>query len=72
MLDNVKNEEVKIIGKVEIFLLSNGEVQVKGPLKNSLIMMDVFGKALLAVANFTANEMKDCAVIEQPNIILPK
>lgn len=48
--------EVKQIGKVEILIYDNGEVSVNGPLKNLPVMINVLGKAMCAVAVFSAKE----------------
>ena len=52
----VEEKKVEIVGKVEIFMLSDGNVSVSGPLKNTALIINVFGKALEAVANFVGKE----------------
>ena len=54
-----------IVGKVEIFMLSDGNVTVSGPIKNPGLMLSVFGSAMLAVANYGTQES------EKSNIIVP-
>ena len=68
---NMKGPEVaspgkpQIVGKVEIFMLSNGTVSVNGPIKDPGLMLSVFGSAMLAVANYSIKEK------ESSNIIVP-
>jgi hypothetical protein len=52
----VEGKEVRVVGKIEIFVLSDGNVTVSGPLKNTAAIIDIFGKALGALANFINKE----------------
>ena len=58
------SDKLQIIGKVEIFMLSNGTVSVNGPIKDPGLMLSVFGSAMLAVANYSIEK-------ENSNIIVP-
>jgi hypothetical protein len=72
MTDNVKVEEPKVIGRVEISLLSNGGVNVQGPIGNPILTLEIFGKAISTVATYLANESRSKIVApKQSDIIIP-
>ncbi|MBE9570748.1 MAG: hypothetical protein IMF11_08975 [Proteobacteria bacterium] len=48
----VEEKEVSVLGKIEILILSDGNVTVNGPLKNMALTVNTFGKALEALAGF--------------------
>lgn len=64
MTDNAKVEEPKVIGKVEISLLSNGGVSVQGPIGNPILTLEIFGKAMSTVAAYLAPKQSDIIVPE--------
>ena len=62
-----EEKKVKVVGKIEIFILSDGNVTVNGPLKDIPLIMSVFGKALGAIANFTCKE-ESPIVVPRPGL----
>ena len=54
------SNEMSVI-KVEISIFSDGHLQINGPIKNPLIMMDIFGKAMGACVNFVNREAEKIA-----------
>jgi len=74
MNDVSGNEKATIIGRFQIEMLSDGSVNINGPIKNPVIVLDCFGKALSAVADYVirqAVEDRQSAGISKPSIILP-
>lgn len=72
-MSEVKGTETKVgptvLGVVEIAVLSDGGVSVKGPVGNPIIMMNIFGKALLATADHAAKEMNIAP--QKSDIVVP-
>ena len=62
-------EGPEIIGKVEISILNNGQVTVKGPVNNSLLMMEIFGRAMEAVVTHIANDQSNGIVVQDQKIM---
>ena len=52
----MSDEKVKpiVLGKVEIIVFTDGNVSVVGPVDNPVVMLDIFGKAMGAVARHVA------------------
>lgn len=71
MVDEIKVEkdELKVVGKVEIFMLSDGGVSVTGPLKNPVLMMEIFSKAMGGVVTYATNEAEKEIVVPKKNIV---
>jgi len=53
-----------VLGKVEIFIYNDGNVSVTGPVDNPVVMLNIFGRAMAAVANHVATKTP-----AQPNIV---
>lgn len=62
-----------VLGKVEILVYSDGNVSVKGPVDNPVIMMNIFGRAMNAVVNHITARAEEGQIVapSQPNIIVP-
>lgn len=74
MNDVSGNEKATVVGRFQIEMLSDGSVNVNGPIKNPVIVLDCFGKALSAVADYVirqAIEDKQASNMSKPSIILP-
>ena len=54
---NEKNQEAVVIGTFKIEMCNDGSVNVSGPIGNPMVVLDVFGRALTAVADYVAREM---------------
>ena len=65
------NNEMPVM-RVDISIFSDGHLQVNGPIKNPLIMMDIFGKAMGACVNFVNQEMEKLAKLEGNGITVPQ
>uniref|UniRef100_A0A6M3JU44 Uncharacterized protein n=1 Tax=viral metagenome TaxID=1070528 RepID=A0A6M3JU44_9ZZZZ len=65
-------DETKVIARFGISVLSDGNVNISGPIKEPIFVLDVFGRAMSAVANFIVQE-KQKSIIEpaKPSIIIP-
>ena len=73
MPDNVKVEEPKVIGEVKIFLLSNGGVNIQGPIGNPILTLEIFGKTMSAVAAHLSNEARGKVITpQQSDVIVPE
>jgi len=60
-------KEPTVLGTVKILVLSDGNVSVMGPVNNPVIMLNIFGRAMAAVANHIAeSEEKKRVVPEAP------
>ena len=53
---NEKQVEPELSLKVEILIHENGNISVTGPIKNPILMMDIFGRAMRTVADYNAKE----------------
>ena len=60
-------KEPTVLGTVKILVLSDGNVSVIGPVNNPVVMLNIFGRAMAAVANYIAeSEEKKRVVSEAP------
>ena len=68
-----KQEEAVVLNTISINLLSNGSVNVSGPINNPIVVMDVFSKAFSALAQYYAQQADNASPIVRPNpgIIVP-
>jgi len=67
-------KEPTLLAKVEISVFSDGNVSVTGPIANPALAMDIFGKALGAVARYTNDQAsKNSSIITpvKPKIVVP-
>jgi len=64
-------KETTVLGTVKILVLSDGNVSVNGPVDNPVIMLNIFGRAMEAVANHVAKKMEDSQVTPQTPIVSP-
>jgi len=65
--------EVKVINNIRIDILSNGGVNVSGPITDPVVCMDILGRALLELAVFHVQRRENDSriVTAKPNLILP-
>ncbi len=57
---------VSEIGAFRIAMYSDGNINVSGPIKNPVVVLDVFGRALAAVAEYVTKN-----VVHTPGIVTP-
>ena len=48
---NEENQKAVVVGTFKIDMYSDGNVNISGPIKNPMVVLDVFGRALTAVAD---------------------
>lgn len=63
-----------ILGSIKFNILSDGHVNVSGPITDPVVVLDVLGKGCIALAAYYAKEMsKDKRIVTQgSNLILPQ
>lgn len=68
-----RKDGVTVINNIRIDILSNGDVNVTGPITDPVVCMDVIGKALFKLAMFHADRRGNDSriVTAKPNLILP-
>ena len=54
---NEEKKEAVVVGTFKIEMRSDGNVNVSGPIKNPVLVLDVFGRALASVAGYVTSEM---------------
>jgi len=62
-------KEPTVLGTVKILVLSDGNVSVMGPVDNPVIMLNIFGRAMAAVANHVARGVEENQVIPKAPIV---
>ena len=65
-------QEADVVGTFQIVMYSDGNINVSGPIKNPVVVLDVFGRALTAVADYvTRQAINDSKIIMQddPKIV---
>lgn len=68
----IKQEDPKVLGQVVINILDNGSVSVGGPINQPALILDIFSKAMAAVAqHISKQEPKLIAAPQQPVIAMP-
>jgi hypothetical protein len=69
-VEMMKDDKPTVLGKVEILVLSDGNVSVRGPVDNPVVMLNIFSKAMAAVANHVATKItEDMIVPQKPPIV---
>ncbi|MCK4819806.1 hypothetical protein KA005_28840 [bacterium] len=66
MSDEKKVEEQDkptVLGTVEILVMSDGNVSVKGPVDNAVVMLNIFSRAMAAAANHVAMKEKPSQIV---------
>ena len=60
-----------VLGEVKILVLSDGNVSVVGPVDNPVVMLNIFSRAMAAVANHVAMQVKpgQVAVPQKPPLV---
>ena len=74
-LKAIRAEERKkpeIINTIAINLLSDGGVNVSGPIQNPMLVIDVLGKALNALSQYYTQEQNNRIVKPGNGLILPR
>ena len=61
----------KVLNTISVNILDNGNVQVSGPISDPVLVLDVLGKALMAVAQFQ-HQNKGRIVQASPKLVVPK
>ena len=65
-----KNQkEPTVLGTVKILVLSDGNVTVVGPVNNPVVMLNIFGRAMAAVANHVAKSEEENQATPKPPIV---
>ena len=59
---NEENQKAAVVATFTIDMCSDGSVNVGGPIRSPAVVLDVFGRALTAVADFIAREMTESGV----------
>ena len=69
----VKTESPKVLGRVTIDVLDNNSVTVSGPIEQPALILDIFSKAMAAVAQHIAKQGQGPKLITvpQPKIMAP-
>jgi len=62
-------KEPTVLGTVKILVLSDGNVSVMGPVNNPVIMLNIFGRAMAAVANHIAESEQRKQVVPEAPIV---
>ena len=62
-------KEPTVLGTVKILVLSDGNVSVIGPVNNPVIMLNIFGRAMAAVANHIAESEEKKRVVPEAPIV---
>lgn len=68
-VEMVRDDKPTVLGTVKILVLSDGNVQVTGPVDNPVIMLNIFSKAMAAVANHVAMKVKGNGIPQGPPLI---
>lgn len=71
-MDKDVNEEkqkavVSEVGAFRIAMYSDGNINVSGPIKNPVVVLDVFGRALAAVAEYVTKNVTTFPGAVPPN-----
>jgi hypothetical protein len=62
----------RVLATLAIDYRSDGNVSVSGPIKDPILIMDVLGKALQAIANFQQEEKAGSIIQPKPSLVLPR
>jgi hypothetical protein len=66
-----KQEGPKVLGRVTIDILDNNSVSVSGPIEQPALMLDIFSKAMAAVAQYISKQEPKLITVLQPKIVVP-
>ncbi|MBE9572715.1 MAG: hypothetical protein IMF11_18980 [Proteobacteria bacterium] len=73
MSDEKENKQDKptVLGEVKILVLSDGNVTVVGPVDNPVVMMNIFSRAMAAVANHVAMKENENGIVvpQEPPLV---
>ena len=70
---NEEKKEAVVVGTFKIDMYSDGNVNISGPIKNPVVVLDVFGRALSAVADYVTRQARepigDVTMPNKPKIV---
>lgn len=66
-----KQKDPKVLGTVTIDVLDNNSVTVNGPINQPALILDIFSKAMSAVAQHIAKQESKLVVATRPQIVVP-
>ena len=67
----VKQEGPKVLGRVTIDILDNNSVTISGPINQPALILDIFSKAVAAVAQHISKQEPKLITVPQPKIVVP-
>jgi phosphoribosyl-dephospho-CoA transferase len=66
-----KQKDPKVLGTVTIDVLDNNSVTVNGPINQPALILDIFSKAMAAVAQHIAKQESKLIAAPPPKIVTP-
>lgn len=66
-----EQEGPKVLGTVTIDVLDNNSVTVNGPINQPALILDIFSKAMSAVAQHIAKQESKLIAMPPPKIVIP-
>jgi phosphoribosyl-dephospho-CoA transferase len=66
-----KQKGPKVLRQVTIDVLDNSSVTVNGPINHPALILDIFSKAMAAVAQHIAKQESKLVVATRPQIVIP-
>lgn len=67
----VKHESPKVLGRVTIEVLDNNGVTVSGPIEQPALILDIFSKAMAAVAQHISKQRPKLITVAQQPVVVP-